>query len=461
MRRVRGRPFREYFRTPQSETEAGSGLVVPGWIGWYYRRRNFFHPFVFAAALIVCGTILSFQYRAAQVLTLTLFLLLSALYLQIRNVAQGLYIQRRLPARAYEKKPLPVIYEVRNTSRFSVYDTLIRDRFSGSLMPERSVGIDREIPAISLQRAEARYFCDGGMGPHHLGPLTVIVSDPLGIFEFSITEDRLEGIEVVPEHISVEHFPIPQSTESAISGTHEGKALGQSTNFFGVREYRAGDPIRRIHWKLSAKHRELVVKEFENVVNTDLTICLDLDQRNHIGFKSSSTWEYCKDIAVSLIRERGLEVGRIQFLSQSLSIPFGTGREHLEAMVQKVSCLRPLNVSNKPHLLEEAWLTSPYGSGLLYITPVYQNDSRQIASFLESLTEKAIRVGCVYVPAGPFTESLPAYPEVQGRISEKNQESEQILESLLKLNAGLKITTHVVERGKAISQSLILPRIEA
>jgi uncharacterized protein (DUF58 family) len=288
----------------------------------------------------------------------------------------------------------------------------------------------------------------------------MIVSDPLGIFEFTITEDQTQSIEVVPEHIAVEHFSIPKSVESTIAGGHEGKNLGQSTNFFGVREYRAGDPIRRIHWKLSAKHQELVVKEFENIVNTDLTICLDLDQRNHVGFKSSSTWEYCKDIAVSLIRERGLEVGRIQLLSHGLSIPFGTGREHLETMVQKVSCLRPVQALRMPHLLEEAWLRSPYGSSVLYISPVYQNDVREIATLLEALGGKAVRVGCVYVPAARFTEHLSAFPAVQARIAEKNIESQQILDSLLKLSAGLKITTHVVESGSPIARSLILPRIQ-
>ena len=32
---------------------------------------------------------------------------------------------------------------------------------------------------------------------------------------------------------------------------------------FGVREYRAGDPLRRIHWRSSARLGELVVREYE------------------------------------------------------------------------------------------------------------------------------------------------------------------------------------------------------
>lgn len=458
MRKVQGRPFRDYFRSPQVETDFASGAWK---LSLFYRRREFFHPFVLATALLLFGVLLSIHYRAARVFTLSFVLFLSALYLQVRSVAQGLFVQRKFPKRVIEKKGLQILYEIRNASRFSAHDLLIRDRFSGSLSPDRSVGVDQSVRPLSYRAVETRFFCDGGMGPHRLGPLTVLVSDPLGIFEFSVTEDRCEAVEVLPEHIPVEQFKIPHSTESAISGMQEGKSQGQSTNFLGVREYRAGDPIRRIHWKLSAKHRELVVKEFENIVNTELTICLDMDQRNHVGYKSASTWEYTKDIAISIIRERGLEVGRLQFISQNLMIPFGSGRDHLESIVQKISALRPLRAVSSRHLLEEAWLNSPYGSGLLYISPVYQNDPSHLSSLLESLSSKAVRVSCIYVPASGFTEFLPALSEVKGRIAEKNLESQEILNSLLKLSTGLKITTHVVEPGQAIAKSLALPRVNA
>src|SRR5438445_13416249 len=38
---------------------------------------------------------------------------------------------------------------------------------------------------------------------------------------------------------------------------------GSGTEMFGAREYRPGDPLRRIHWRSSARHGELIVREFE------------------------------------------------------------------------------------------------------------------------------------------------------------------------------------------------------
>jgi uncharacterized protein (DUF58 family) len=38
---------------------------------------------------------------------------------------------------------------------------------------------------------------------------------------------------------------------------------GAGTELFGAREYRPGDPLRRIHWPSSARHGELIVREYE------------------------------------------------------------------------------------------------------------------------------------------------------------------------------------------------------
>jgi uncharacterized protein (DUF58 family) len=38
---------------------------------------------------------------------------------------------------------------------------------------------------------------------------------------------------------------------------------GSGNELFGVREYRPGDPLRRIHWRSSARHGELIVREYE------------------------------------------------------------------------------------------------------------------------------------------------------------------------------------------------------
>jgi hypothetical protein len=50
---------------------------------------------------------------------------------------------------------------------------------------------------------------------------------------------------------------------------------GYGNELFGIREYRAGDSLRRIHWRSSARHGELVVREYEPPGIQSLSIILD------------------------------------------------------------------------------------------------------------------------------------------------------------------------------------------
>lgn len=49
---------------------------------------------------------------------------------------------------------------------------------------------------------------------------------------------------------------------------YDGKKSGTDVSeVFGLREYREGDPLQSIHWKLSGKWRQLIVREFGRPVN--------------------------------------------------------------------------------------------------------------------------------------------------------------------------------------------------
>ena len=84
-------------------------------------------------------------------------------------------------------------------------------------------------------------------------------SDPLGFFRF-----RRKGVDgeiglVLPRFMSMTARPQARELEASVSAPRAGSGM----ELFGVREYRAGDPLRRIHWRSSARLGELVVREYE------------------------------------------------------------------------------------------------------------------------------------------------------------------------------------------------------
>lgn len=54
---------------------------------------------------------------------------------------------------------------------------------------------------------------------------------------------------------------------------------------FDIREYREGDKPNRIHWKLSYKKKELMVKEFSNPINEFIGVLVELNCGKKDGFR--------------------------------------------------------------------------------------------------------------------------------------------------------------------------------
>ncbi len=84
-------------------------------------------------------------------------------------------------------------------------------------------------------------------------------SDPLGFFRFRRKGANGEIGLVLPRFTSLSSVPQARELEASVSAPRAGSGM----ELFGVREYRPGDPLRRIHWRSSARLGELVVREYE------------------------------------------------------------------------------------------------------------------------------------------------------------------------------------------------------
>jgi uncharacterized protein (DUF58 family) len=102
------------------------------------------------------------------------------------------------------------------------------------------------------------------VGPLTRGPVGarswfLEASDPLGLFRCRRVRPDAEVALVLPRFTSLVARAEVRELEASIAAPR----AGSGTEMFGVREYRPGDPLRRIHWRSSARHGELVVREYE------------------------------------------------------------------------------------------------------------------------------------------------------------------------------------------------------
>lgn len=96
----------------------------------------------------------------------------------------------------------------------------------------------------------------------HCGQLDIVckngkVYDMLGIFFIPIRIKKHSFVRVLPKQQKPKI--IPDSSNFTVTG-YKPKPVGNS-EIYELREYRHGDSLRNVHWKLSSKSDELIVKE--------------------------------------------------------------------------------------------------------------------------------------------------------------------------------------------------------
>ncbi|MFL5791670.1 MAG: DUF58 domain-containing protein [Actinomycetota bacterium] len=80
---------------------------------------------------------------------------------------------------------------------------------------------------------------------------------------------------VLPRVVPLGPLPFVDLASSREAASETDGRRGQGPEYLGVREYRPGDPIRQVHWRLSARHGELVVRDLEEHRVPRLAIWVD------------------------------------------------------------------------------------------------------------------------------------------------------------------------------------------
>ncbi len=90
-------------------------------------------------------------------------------------------------------------------------------------------------------------------GRHRIGPVVVSTHYPLGLFRAWAPLDFATPFLV---------YPRPAAACAAAPCDAAARHGSDSGDFAGLRGYRPGDPLRRVHWKLAARQGTLHTKEF-------------------------------------------------------------------------------------------------------------------------------------------------------------------------------------------------------
>ena len=217
------------------------------------------------------------------------------------------------PARVPVGSSAQVHLRLQNAARLPSSALLVEDRLPYTL-GSRPRFILRRIEPNGHRRVAYRIRSEH-RGRYEIGPLTLRSADPLGLFELSRSFTAQHTLTVVPRV-----QPLPPTRLGALwSGRGEGHAAyaaAAGEEDIGVREYRHGDDLRRIHWRATAHHGELMVRREERTWHSQCTILIDSRQSSHRGTGPAASYEWAVSAGASTA---------VHLLNQGYHVRLSTG----------------------------------------------------------------------------------------------------------------------------------------
>ncbi len=259
----------------------------------------------FLYALIYLGSA-AFALAYESKLTYVLFLGVAVLPIVtlVIMILSGLLLKVEvIPDTAYVGKMQDFDVTIKVTNRFiaPVAPMMITGTFQepdGTILTGRHLVLN----AGPLRKCEYVFGgCIRYRGEYQLGVDSIVIYDFLRIFKFKLLKNPFCNVVVTPRRIMLDETNAlcADDYDSSITNT----SFMDSGSFASVRKYADGDLMKRVHWKLSAKHDELMVKEMEQNLGSSALIVTDMHAASEDDDENMKAADACAEAALAITRK--------------------------------------------------------------------------------------------------------------------------------------------------------------
>jgi uncharacterized protein (DUF58 family) len=319
---------------------------------------------------------------------------------------------RLMPGAAYEDEQIKVKVTLKNRSIFTNYYIHLVDNFPADTIYNQEKRI--LIPHFS-RRSVINWTYEGlcfKRGVYWVGPFTIIGSDPLGLFKKIKIVNISSRLTVYPRIFNVYYLtPFMKGIVTPRYGPRTSRRSGEYEEFYGIREYRQEDGLRKIHWPSSAKHNELIVRHFEQSGVHAITIVLDLKRESNLGFGKETTLEYAVKIAASLSKyflDQGSIVQLLAFEDKPLMSSFGRDPSHFFTILELLAQVESSCSYSLGQVLTMLTGFIPPTSTLIVIR--LDNDIEAAKASEQLIYHKNVSIIEVQLVSYTFDKAWPKYP---------------------------------------------------
>jgi uncharacterized protein (DUF58 family) len=258
-----------------------------------------------AAAILALALVLQSGVLAYAMYVL-LGLLLVSRYLA-RNWTSNLEAERRCSIQTAETgETVPIKLTLRNDNWMPVPWILLEDLLPRSALATANPAIKVKGKRLQVRMLWPRVTTDLSYklklqrrGYYQIGPLVMESGDLFGLHRRYRTAALPHYLLVYPRVVTLEDYDLASRRPiGEVRLTH--RLYEDPTRISGVRAYQPGDPMNRVHWRVTARTGNLHCKVYEPSTIAGLTILLDFHRAGYSARGEPDRSELAVTTAVSL-----------------------------------------------------------------------------------------------------------------------------------------------------------------
>jgi len=336
--------------------------------------KIFLKKWIFLAIIIIFNLFIALRTAIGFFYFFFWFLLsiviIGLLWVAVEYLGIRFGLERKTGSKIQEDDILEIETVIKNKSFFPIFNFILQDYLSCATPQERQKLISLEYvgPRSVL---DIRYRCQCPLrGRYVIGPFSLYLFDPWGLFFLKKTYFINSELYVYPQTFNIKKFPPLIKGNVPWFGIESSRVSGDEHEFYGIREYKQGDPIKRIHWLSTARKNRLIVKQFQLQSFFRATVIFNLEKDKNFGEGKESVVEYIIKIAASAAKyliEKDVSLEIIAHTGEMVHIPFNKGPEHLEDIFRFLAVAQAESRVNLSEIFQEFCKYIPGDSSLIVI----------------------------------------------------------------------------------------------
>lgn len=130
-------------------------------------------------------------------------------------------------------------------------------------------------------------------GEYHFGAINVFVFAPLGLLKRRLKHEADKMVPVFPSYIQMRKYELLAiSNRLTETGIKKIRRIGHNLEFEQIKKYVAGDDIRTINWKATARKNDLMVNHYQDERMQQVYCLIDKGRVMQMPFNGLSLLDY-------------------------------------------------------------------------------------------------------------------------------------------------------------------------